>query len=79
MASKMSPVKSVKGTIEEEIDQYFGIHDLDKALREEYLKFPRILPEPIQDVTPFSEEWILVKDRIQEDFKRTRKDYKKPT
>ena len=27
-------------------------------------------------MTPFNDEWILVKDRIQEDFKRTRKDYK---
>ena len=27
-------------------------------------------------MTPFGEEWILVKDRIQTDFKRTRKDYK---
>ena len=54
--SNITPVSSFSTTIGEEMDLSFLIQDESEKYR--------ILPEPVQDITPFREEWIIVKAKI---------------
>lgn len=68
--SNVSPLCSFSTSIGEEIDHSYMIMDLSEENPTGVVK-----SEPIQDITPFREEWNDVKSWMQESFKSIRQDY----